>query len=113
LNKIVTTPAKRGASMLELVELGDGAWDALRIEATCKVPQEVRDVWAREEQGWRKERWEGIGSEWGEGGGGDKEDSPEGEDGRVMTDDWLQRRWWAKQALGCVDTLFFFILRRG
>jgi hypothetical protein len=100
LNDIISTPSKRDASINELVEMGDLAWDALRMEAMCQVPDEVKDVWAKEDKERRTERWDGIGEEWN---GGDTNDgSAEGPDSRRITNDWIQRRWWAKQALGYV-----------
>lgn len=59
-------------------------------------------MWAREEQQ-RKEAWGGARGEWSPGENGEEDlDNLLEDDSRVVTDDWLQRRWWAKQAFRCV-----------
>ncbi|KAG8742202.1 hypothetical protein FRC10_001898 [Ceratobasidium sp. 414] len=103
LDTLITTPSKRGDAAFELAGRKDYAWGVLRMEARCKVPEGVRDVWRGEEKEWEGERWEGVGEEWadGEGKGRDMEDGEiEEVDTREMKNDWIQRRWWAKQMLG-------------
>ncbi|CAE6344516.1 unnamed protein product [Rhizoctonia solani] len=98
LNDIISTPSKRDASITQLVEMGDLAWDALRMEAMCRVPEELKDIWSKEDKERSTERWEGVGEEWN---GGEASDSLADEpDLRNITNDWMQRRWWARQALG-------------
>ena len=60
--------------------------DVLKMEATCRVPEEVEDIWDPE------------GDEW-EGEDRDEWEETE-EDEREVGEDWIERRWWAKQALG-------------
>ncbi|KAG9119813.1 hypothetical protein FRC07_004968 [Ceratobasidium sp. 392] len=104
LEILINTPSKRGETASKLVELNADAWDALRIEAACKVPEGVKDVWRREEREWDGERWKGVGDEWrdGERKGKDSEDWEE-PDTRELKSDWIQRRWWAKQLLGTIS----------
>ncbi|KAG8681548.1 hypothetical protein FRC08_015560, partial [Ceratobasidium sp. 394] len=106
LDTIITTPSKREDMASELVGRKDSAWDVLRMEARCKVPEGARDVWRKEEREWDGERWEGAGEEWG-GGEGRARDGDDAEveevDTRAMKNDWVQRRWWAKQMLGTIS----------
>ncbi|CAE6415808.1 unnamed protein product [Rhizoctonia solani] len=97
LNDIISTPSKRDESIVQLIEMGDLAWDALNLEAMCRVPDELKDIWATEDRERKTERWEGIGEEWNGGEVGNLAEEP---DRRNITDDWIQRRWWARQALG-------------
>ncbi|KAG8717550.1 hypothetical protein FRC09_014101 [Ceratobasidium sp. 395] len=103
LNTLITS-SKRGEAATELVKLGDEAWDTLRIEAACKVPEVVRDIWRKEETEWKNERWKGVGEEWRDGRGKEN-DTEAGEevDARDVGNDWIQRRWWAKQILGTIS----------
>ncbi|KAG8752907.1 hypothetical protein FRC11_007898, partial [Ceratobasidium sp. 423] len=78
--------------------MGDLAWDALNTEAMCRVPDELRDIWAKEDRERETERWEGIGEEWN--GSGRVNHLAEEPDPRNIMHDWIQRRWWARQALG-------------
>ncbi|KAG9086376.1 hypothetical protein FRC06_003119 [Ceratobasidium sp. 370] len=106
LDTLIATPSKRGDAASELVRRKDHAWDVLRMEARCKVPEGVRDVWRKEEKEWEGERWEGVGEEWrdSEGKGRDTDDEDvEEADTREMKNDWIQRRWWAKQMLGTIS----------
>ncbi|CAE6476624.1 unnamed protein product [Rhizoctonia solani] len=100
LDDIISTPSTRDASIVQLVELGDLAWDTLNMEAMCRVPDEIRDLWAKEDRERRTERWEGIGEEWNGSGGETEEILSEEPDRRNIPKDWIQRRWWARQALG-------------
>ena len=62
--------------------------DVLKLEATSRVPKEVEDI------------WDPKGDEW------ESEDRDEWEvaeeDEREVRENWIEQRWWAKQALGCV-----------
>ncbi|QRV90546.1 hemimethylated DNA-binding domain protein [Ceratobasidium sp. AG-Ba] len=102
LDTIITAPSKRGASAVILNERKEYVWDVLRMEATCRVPEEMREVWKKEEEQWAGERWVGIGEEWKDGTGKKEfEDEHERQiDVREIKQDWVQRRWWAKQMLG-------------
>ncbi|KAG9074659.1 hypothetical protein FS749_013761, partial [Ceratobasidium sp. UAMH 11750] len=105
LDTIITTPSKREDAASELVGRKDYVWDVLRMEARCKVPEGVRAVWRKEEREWDGERWEGVGEEWrdGEGRARDGDDGEVEEvDTREIKNNWIQRRWWAKQMLGYV-----------
>ncbi|CAE6512900.1 unnamed protein product [Rhizoctonia solani] len=99
LDDIISTPSKRDESIVQLVEMGDLAWDALNMEAMCRVPDELRDIWAKQDRERRTERWEGIGDEWN-GSLGKVDKLSEEPDSRNVKNDWIQRRWWARQALG-------------
>lgn len=62
--------------------------DVLCMEAECRAPPALEDIWGPEE---------GF-----EGGWGVWE-----EEVREVREDWIERRWWAKQALGYVLLLLF------
>ncbi|KAH7345414.1 hypothetical protein B0J17DRAFT_639794 [Rhizoctonia solani] len=89
LNDIISTPSKRDASIVELVELGDLAWDTLNKEAMC-----------REDRERQAERWEGTGEEWNGSGGETEGGLSEEPDPENIPNDWIQRRWWTRQVLG-------------
>ncbi|KAF8741749.1 Hemimethylated DNA-binding protein YccV like, partial [Rhizoctonia solani] len=98
LNDIISRPSRRDDAITKLVEMGDLVWDALRMEAMCRVPDELKDIWAKRDHEWRTERWEGVGEKWnGEDTSGSLAEEP---DMRNIPNDWIQRRWWARQALG-------------
>ncbi|KAJ1311868.1 hypothetical protein OPQ81_010327 [Rhizoctonia solani] len=99
LNDIISTPSKRDTSVVQLIEMGDLAWDVLNMEAMCPVPEELKDIWTRDDRERRMERWEGIGEVWN-GSGEEPDNAREQPDSRNITNDWIQRRWWARQALG-------------
>lgn len=68
------------------MELGDEVREILKMEATCRVPEEVEDIWDSEEGEWEGEERD----EWEEAE----------EDEREVRENWIERRYWAKQALG-------------
>ncbi|CUA68580.1 F-box only protein 21 [Mus musculus] [Rhizoctonia solani] len=80
--------------------MGDLAWDALNMEAMSRVPDELRDIWAKQDRERQTERWEGIGEEWNGSIGEVQDRLTEEADRRNVKKDWIQRRWWARQALG-------------
>ncbi|CAE6532646.1 unnamed protein product, partial [Rhizoctonia solani] len=100
LDDIISTPSKRDESIVQLVEMGDLAWDALDIQAVSRVPPELEDIWAREDRERRMVRWEGVGEEWKDAAGHIGTVLSEEPDMKEVKSDWIQRRWWARQALG-------------
>ncbi|KAF8593988.1 hypothetical protein BDV93DRAFT_565925 [Ceratobasidium sp. AG-I] len=88
LTRIISTPSDRSEAITELIDLGDEVKNVLKMEATCRVPEEVEDVWDPEEDEWKGEERD----EWEE----------TEEDTREVRGDWIERRWWAKQALGTI-----------
>lgn len=89
LSRIISSPSERSEAIMELISLGDDAKAVLRMEAECRVPDEVKDIWNSEGDVWEEDDYE-----------------VEGEvDERSVREDWIERRWWAKQALGCVPSI--------
>lgn len=85
LSHIISTPSERTNAITALIAIGDEVNDVLKIEAECRLPWELRGVWNTEEMyGWE----EGEGEWWQE------------MDGRDLRGDWIERRRWAREALG-------------
>ncbi|QRV90553.1 F-box only protein 21 [Ceratobasidium sp. AG-Ba] len=107
LDVIITTPSQRGDAASTLCGNYKGlSWDVMRNETECRVPEAVSDVFeANEETSVREQS--GFGEEWVDGTGkwktgNEREDRL---DMREVRPDWIQRRWWAKQALGTLTRL--------
>ncbi|QRV75826.1 hemimethylated DNA-binding domain protein [Ceratobasidium sp. AG-Ba] len=63
LDTVIKSPSKRDDAAVALCEYYELAWDMLRTQATCRVPDTVKDIWKEEEEIWAGEIWEGPGEE--------------------------------------------------
>ncbi|QRV90551.1 hemimethylated DNA-binding domain protein [Ceratobasidium sp. AG-Ba] len=107
LDVISRNPSRRGDAASVLCGYERYAWDMLRIEAECRVPEGVSKLYEEDEEQSAGEQWDGFGEEWVDGTGRQEMEAKREDklDTREIEPDWIQRRWWAKHALEALARL--------
>ncbi|QRV90548.1 F-box only protein 21 [Ceratobasidium sp. AG-Ba] len=107
LDTIIRVPSERDEAASVLCNYEGFAWDMLRMELECRVPEDVSGIWKEDEEQSAGERWDGFGEEWVDGASERKSEHKREDkfDTREIKPDWIQRRWWAKQALAAISRL--------
>ncbi|QRV75808.1 transglutaminase-like protein [Ceratobasidium sp. AG-Ba] len=107
LDTIIRVPSERDEAASVLCNYEGFAWDMLKMELECRVPEDVSGIWKEDEVHSAGKRWDGFGEEWVDGASRRKSEHKREDkfDTREIKPDWIQRRWWAKQALATISRL--------